>query len=371
VRRPSAERPIAAPHSTVGLFSAEQTATTRRFAMNRRNIFRCLALLPIAALGCGTALAQAQETAKKFKVAISVNQGTAHYDGGAKFCEILEAKSGGKLKATMFGGGSLGKDIAVVSSMQGGTIEMGIMNANLLTGLIRDYGVLDFPFAFPNEQVAYAVLDGPFGTKLAKKLEEKGLVSLGWWEAGYLNYHTGRRAITKMDDIAGLKIRVTETPLQIDFQNNLGANAVPIPFVELYTALEQRTVDGGNQILINVQTSKLYEVQKFVTITNHMYNPIMLLMSKKAYDRLSADEKRILHDAAREATVYQRQISQKYNKDALEFLKTKLQVDVMPPAEIAKMKEKSKPIIEKYSKVYGEDTAKEMYAEIEKASKAK
>jgi tripartite ATP-independent transporter DctP family solute receptor len=254
--------------------------------------------------------------------------------------------------------------------MQGGTLDMGIMNANLLTGMIQDFGVLDFPFAFPNEQVAYAVLDGPFGTKLANKLLDKGLVPLGWWEAGYLNYHTGKKAITKVEDIAGLKIRVTETPLQIDFQNGLGANAVPIPYVELYTALEQRTVDGGNQILINLQAAKLYEVQKYVTITNHMYNPIMLLMSKKSYDKLSPAEQKTLQEAAREATVYQRQLSQKYNKDALEFLKTKLQVDVMPPAEIAKMKEKSKPIIEKYSKVYGEQTAKEMYAEIDKASKA-
>lgn len=338
--------------------------------MNRRNALRCTAMLSFALLAGATTAAQAQD-AKKFRIAIAVNPGTAHYDGGQKFTEILDAKSGGKMKATMFGGGTLGKDIAVVSSMQGGIIDMGIMNANLLTGLVKDYGVLDFPFAFPTEQVAYTVLDGPFGTKLANKLLDKGMVPLGWWEAGYLNYHTGKKAITKLEDIAGLKIRVTETPLQIDFQNSLGANAVPLPFVELYTALEQRTVDGGNQILINLQASKLYEVQKYVTITNHMYNPILLLMSKKSYDKLSPAEQKTLQDAAREATVYQRQLSQKYNKDALEFLKTKLQVDVMPPAEIAKMKEKSKPIIEKYSKVYGEQTAKEMYAEIEKASKAK
>jgi tripartite ATP-independent transporter DctP family solute receptor len=320
-----------------------------------------LALLALAA-----SAAQADEP-KKFRIAIAVNPGTAHYDGGAKFCEILEKRSGGRLKATMFGGGVLGKDIAVVSSMQGGVIEMGIMNANLLTGLVKEYGVLDFPFAFANERVAYAVLDGPFGQKLSSKLDEKGLVNLGWWEAGYLNYHTSKRPLTKLEDISGLKIRVTETPLQIDFQNSLGANAVPIPFVELYTALEQRTVDGGNQILINVQTSKLYEVQKYITITNHMYNPIVLLMGKKAYDKLSAEEKKILQESAREATLYQRELSQKYNKAALEFLKTKMAVNVLPPAEIDKMRERSKPIIEKYSKVYGEDAAREMYAEIAKA----
>lgn len=332
--------------------------------------FKYAAVLSLALLVGATSTARAQD-AKKFRIAIAVNPGTAHYDGGQKFCEILDKKSGGKLKATMFGGGTLGKDIAIISSMQGGVIDMGIMNANLLTGLVKEYGVLDFPFAFANERIAYTVLDGPFGTKLSSKLDDKGLVNLGWWEAGYLNYHTSKRPITKVEDIAGLKIRVTETPLQIDFQNTLGANAVPLPYVELYTALEQRTVDGGNQILINLQAAKLYEVQKYITITNHMYNPIVLLMSKKSYDKLSDDEKKVLREAAREATVYQRELSQKYNKNALEFLKTKLEVNVLPPAEVAKMKERTKPLIDKFGKQYGEDAAKEMLAEIDKAGKAK
>jgi len=325
----------------------------------------------LAALALASVVAQAADEPKKFRIAIAVNPGTAHYDGGQKFTEILDRKSGGKLKATMFGGGTLGKDIAIVSSMQGGVIDMGIMNANLLTGLVKEYGVLDFPFAFANERIAYTVLDGPFGQMLSSKLDDKGLVNLGWWEAGYLNYHTSKRPITKLEDISGLKIRVTETPLQIDFQNTLGANAVPLPYVELYTALEQKTVDGGNQILINLQAAKLYEVQKYVTITNHMYNPIVLLMSKKSYDKLSADEKKILQEAAREATAYQRELSQKYNKDALTFLKTKLEVNVLPEAELAKMKERTKPLTDKYAKQYGEDAAKQMFAEIDKASKTK
>lgn len=306
-----------------------------------------------------------------FKVAIAVGPGAAHFDGGVKFCELLEKKSGGKMKAKMYGSSVLGKDTAVVSSMQGGVIDMGIMNANLLTGLVKDFGVLDFPFAFPTAQVAYKVLDGEFGKKLSDKLTDKGIVGLGYWEMGYLNYHTGTRQIKKLEDIAGLKIRVTETPLQIDFQNSLGANAVPIPYAELYTALEQRTVDGGTQTFINLDVAKLYEVQKYVTVTNHMYNPQMLLMSKKIYDKLNADEHKVLQEAATEARDYQRQLSQQYSGKSLELLKGKLAVNTLPAEEIARMKEKSKPIIEKYSKQYGEQTAKEMYAEIDKASKAK
>ena len=306
---------------------------------------------------------------RNFKVAIAVNAGTAHYDGGVKFCELLEKKSGGKMKAKMYGGGALGKDTAVVSSMQGGVIEMAIMNANLLTGLVKDFGVLDFPFAFSSEKIAYKVLDGEWGSKLAAKLQDKGLVGLGWWEMGYLNYHTGKKPIQKVEDIAGLKIRVTETPLQIDFQTSLGANPVPLPFVEVYTALEQKTVDGGNQTLINLQQSKFYEVQKYVTITNHMYNPQMLLMSKKAYDKLSADEKKILNEAAVEARDHQRQLSQKYGAEALAFLKTKMSINTLPPEEVAKMKEKTRPLVDKYAKQYGEQTAREMFSEIDRAGR--
>jgi len=324
--------------------------------------------LALSVLVLGAANAEIRN--HNFKVAIAVAAGTAHYDGGAKFTELLGEKSGGKMKAKMFGSGTLGKDIAVVSSMQGGVIDMGIMNANLLTGLIKDFGVLDFPFVFPSEEVAHKVLDGEWGAKLNDKLPEKGLVGLGFWEMGFINYHLGKRPIQKLDDIAGLKIRVTETPLQIDFQNMLGANSVPIAFVELYTALEQHTVDGGNQAFSNLRAAKLFEVQKYVSVTNHMYNPIMLLMSKKVYDKLNDDEKKALQEAAREATVYQRQLAKKYNEESLEFLKTKLAVNVVPPEEIAKMKEKTKPLIEKYSKEYGEATAKNMLEAIEKASKA-
>lgn len=329
----------------------------------------CLSCVILAAVAGAVQAADIKD--RNFKIAMANSAGTAQYDAAVKFAELLEKKSGGKMKAKLFGGGSLGKDTAVTSAMQGGTIDMSIMNANLMVGLIPDFGVLDFPFAFANEKVAYAVLDGPWGTKLNNKLPDKGLIGLGFWELGFLNYHTGPKQIAKVEDIAGMKIRVTETPLQIDFQSAMGANPVPIPFIELYTALEQKTVDGGTQPFINLQQGKLYEVQKFVTVTNHMYNPQMLMMSKKSYDRLSADEKKVLQEAATEARDYNRQLSQKKNAEALEFLKTKLTVNVLSPTDIAKMKEKAKPVIEKFTKVYGEPLVKEMYAEIEKANKGK
>jgi tripartite ATP-independent transporter DctP family solute receptor len=330
-----------------------------------RRLARALGYAVMAVGICSANAADIKD--RNFKVAMANAAGTAQYDGAVRFSELLDKKSGGKMKAKLYGSASLGKDTAVVSSMQGGTIEMGIMNANLLNGLIAEFGVLDMPFAFASEKEAYAVLDGPWGTKLANRLAEKGIVSLGWWELGFLSYHTGPKQITKADDIAGMKIRVTETPLQIDFQKAMGANPVPLPFPELYSALEQKAVDGGTQPPINVEQTKLFEVQKFYGVTRHMYNPQILLMSKKHYDALSADEKKVLQEAANEAREYHRQLSQKKNADALEFLKTKMTVVVLPPAELAKLQEKSKPVIEKYTKQFGEPLVKELYAEIAKA----
>ena len=330
---------------------------------------RIACALASVALAVGIGTASAQE--RNFKVAMANAAGTAQFDGAVRFAELLEKKSGGKMKAKLFGSASLGKDTVVVSSMQGGTIEMGIMNANLLNGLIAEFGVLDLPFAFGNEKEAYAVLDGPWGTKLANRLAEKGVVSLGWWELGFLSYHTGPKQITKADDIAGMKIRVTETPLQIDFQKAMGANPVPLPFPELYGALEQKAVDGGTQPPINVQQTKLFEVQKYYAVTKHMYNPQMLLMSKKHFDALSDAEKKILMEAANEARNYHRDLSQKKNAEALEFLKTKMTVVTLPPAELAKLQEKSKPVIDKYTKQFGEPLVKELYAEIAKARGSK
>ena len=330
---------------------------------------RIACALASVALAAGIGSASAQE--RNFKVAMANAAGTAQFDGAVRFAELLEKKSGGKMKAKLFGSASLGKDTAVVSSMQGGTIEMGIMNANLLNGLIAEFGVLDLPFAFASEKEAYAVLDGPWGTKLANRLAEKGIVSLGWWELGFLSYHTGPKQINKSEDIAGMKIRVTETPLQIDFQKAMGANPVPLPFPELYGALENKAVDGGTQPPINVQQTKLFEVQKYYAVTKHMYNPQMLLMSKKHYDALSDGEKKILQEAAKEALAYHRDLSQKKNAEALEFLKTKMTVVTLPPAELAKLQEKSKPVIDKYTKQFGEPLVKELYAEIAKARGSK
>jgi tripartite ATP-independent transporter DctP family solute receptor len=332
----------------------------------RRFLKASLAVIVAAGLAAAAGVAGAQEKARELKLALQTNPGTAQFDGVEKFAALVKEKSGGKLTVKLFGGGQLGGDLQVVSSLQGGTVEMSLMNASLLNGLVKEYSVLDFPFLFNNEQEAYAIVDGPVGKKLMAMLPAKGVVGLAYPELGFRHIHNSKRPVTKAEDLQGLKIRVIQTPVYIDTLNALGANATPLPFPEVYNALEQKTVDGATNPLVTIPVMKFNEVQKFLTITRHQYNPQIIIVSKKVWDKLSPAEQKILQDAATEATAFERKVSREKNAQALETLKATMQITELPPAEIEKMRAKVKPVIDKHSKVVGEELVKEINAELAK-----
>ena len=292
--------------------------------------------------------------------------------GAKKFADLVEQKSGGKMKVKVFAGGTLGGEQQVASAMQGGTIEASMMAPAQLVGMIKEFVILDFPFAFVSEKQADAVLDGPIGKKLMDKLPEKGLVGLGFMEQGYRSITNSKRPVNKIEDIQGLKIRTILNPLYIDMLNALGANAVPMPFPELYTALESKAVDGQENPYATAEASKFYEVQKFMSATRHIYNPQMMLVSKKFWDQLSADEKKVLETSAAEARDYQRKVAREMSDKSRQFLvKQGMQINDVSPQEIARMRDKVKPVIDKYTAQVGEPLVKEFYAELEKAKALK
>lgn len=330
---------------------------------NRRRTL-ALAVLTTAAMLLLAGPARAQE--RTLKLATQTTAGTATYDASVKFADLVKAKTGGKLQVKVYGGGTLGKDVAVVSSMQGGTIDLCVMNSSLLAGVSREMGILDFPFVFQNEKEAYAVLDGPFGRKLHGLLTPKGVVGLSYWEQGWRQFHTGRKQITKADDLVGMKIRVIETPIYTDFMKAMGANATPLPYPELYSALEQKAIDGGTQPVTNVVNAKLYEVQKYLTLTNHMYSPQSVLIGKKAWDSLTPEQQKAVQEAADEAREVQRKLSAQRHTEGLAELKDKMTINSLPPAELAKMAEKAKPVVAKYTAIVGEPLVAELNAAVAK-----
>jgi TRAP-type transport system periplasmic protein len=332
--------------------------------MKRQFLKTLLAAAVLASFG----LAHAQT--KTIKFANQNAKGHPVVNGMEKFAELVDSRSGGKLKVNVFPGGALGSDQANVSALQGGTLEMASMNSGIFASVVKDFAVYDFPFLFANPKEADAVVDGPFGKGLHAKLEEKGMVGLGYYELGFRNITNSKRPIAKVEDIAGLKLRVIPNPINVDWVSALGANPTPLPFPELYAALEQKAVDGQENPVATIQGAKLYEVQKYLTLTNHQYNPQSVVISKKFWDSLSADEKRIVQDAASESAKYQREQSRAAAGTILESLKKNgMQVTELPAAEVAKLRDKMKPVIAKHSASVGEATVNSMMAELDKLRK--
>ncbi|MBK9987267.1 MAG: TRAP transporter substrate-binding protein [Betaproteobacteria bacterium] len=287
--------------------------------------------------------------------------------GMEKFAEIVQAKSGGKIKVNLFPGGVLGGDAPVVSALQGGTIEMASMNSGILASQVKDFEVYDFPFMFASSKEADAVVDGPFGKKMHAKLEPKGLVGLTYWELGFRQITNSKRPINKVEDAEGLKLRVIPNAINVDWVKALGANPTPLAFPEVYAALEQKAIDGQENPLTVIAANKFFEVQKYATLTNHQYNPQSVMISKKFWDTLSADDKKIMSDAAVESTAYQRQQARAQAGTALDTVKKGgMQVNELAPAELAKFREKMKPVVDKHGAAIAE-TVKELQAELAKA----
>jgi tripartite ATP-independent transporter DctP family solute receptor len=334
--------------------------------MKLKNLFTCL-LGTLIITGAGGALA-ADIKERTIKYAVIYDLKHPQGLGAEKFAELVGQRSGNKIKVKLYPSGQLGGEVQVVSSLQGGTIEMSAMATPQLVGNIKEFAALDLPFLFNNEKEVDAVVDGPVGKQYLDRLPAKGLVGLSWFEHGFRNLTNSKRPVTKLEDIQGLKLRVQQNAVAIDTFNALGANAVPMSFTELYSALEQKAVDGQENPFSSIETAKFFEVQKYVSVTKHNYTPLILLASKKFWDTLSPDEARILKDAALEAAVYQRRVNREFNEKSLQALKAAgMQVTNIVPAEMDRIRTKVQPVVEKYSKQVGGTLVNDLYAEIEKA----
>jgi tripartite ATP-independent transporter DctP family solute receptor len=330
--------------------------------MKRVFIKTVIATVAMAAMG----IASAQVKTIKF-----ANQNAAGHpivQGMEKFKEIVEKNSGGKLKVNLFPGGTLGSDQANVSAIQGGSLEMASMNSGIFASQVKEFAIYDFPFMFASTKEADAVVDGPFGKKMHAKLEEKGLIGLAYYELGFRHITNGKRAINKVSDLEGLKLRVIPNPINVDWVKALGANPTPLPFPELYAALEQGAVDGQENPIPTINSAKLYEVQKHMVLTAHQYNPQSVIISKKFWDGLSAAEKKVVADAAAESAKFQRDTARNLEASLLANLKKNgMQVTQLSESEMSILRDKMRPVTAKHGVSVGQDVVKEMQAEIEKA----
>jgi tripartite ATP-independent transporter DctP family solute receptor len=285
--------------------------------------------------------------------------------GARKFAELADKKSNGRIKITVYSAAQLGSDQQMQGALRGGTQEFAVPSTATLANLSKEFGVIGLPFSFANEKQADAVLDGPFGQSLLARLPEKDLIGLAFWENGFRNFTNSKRPIAKADDLAGLKVRTMQNTLYIDLFNGLGANAVPMPVNELFTALETRAVDAQENPFTVVHAQKFYDVQKYLSTTGHAYDALVLIASKKFWDGLKPEDRSLLQAAAAEATLYQRQTSRELNaRMRAELIKLGMVVNDVPESERQAMRAKLAPVIAKHQAAVGEDTAKAFFAAI-------
>jgi len=329
------------------------------------------AAVALATLGAG--IAQAQDIKPRLiRFGYGLNEVSNQGRAAKVFADEVEKASGGKMKIRAIGAAALGSDVQMQQALIGGAQEMMVGSTATLVGITKEMAIWDTPFLFDNAKEADVVLDGPVGQKVMDKLQEKGLVGLVYWENGFRNLTNNKRAVTKLEDMDGIKLRVMQNTVFIDSFKTLGANAVPLPFSELFTALETKTVDGQENPFNTILSSKFYEVQKYLTVTNHVYSPWIVLVSKKYWDGLSKDEQKVLMDAAKKSRDFERQDTRAEADKALVDLKAKgMQINQLSPAESSRMRDKLGAINTGIAANVGEDLWKETQAAVAKARAAK
>lgn len=304
----------------------------------RRTLIACAVGASLLASG----LASAQDIKPRLiRFGYGLNEQSNQGRAAKVLADEVEKLSGGKMRLRAIGSAALGSDVQMQQALIGGAQEMMVGSTATLVGITKEMALWDTPFLVNNAQEADALLDGPVGDKVRAKLEEKGLVGLVYWENGFRNLTNSKQAVTKLEDLDGIKLRVMQNNVFLDSFKSLGANAVPLPFSELFSALETKAVDGQENPYNTILSSKFYEIQKYLTVTNHVYSPWIVLVSKKWWDGLSKDERNVLLTAAKTSRDFERKDTRAEAAKALDDLRSKgMQVNVLPAPEAARMRDK-------------------------------
>lgn len=326
---------------------------------------RALALALGATVFGGSAMAEFQD--RTIRVSNGVAETHPVGNGVKAMAECLTEKSGGKFKLNAFWSGALGGDLDATQALRSGTQEMVVTSSSPLVGILPALGVFDLPFLFADENEADTILDGDFGNYVSDMMPGVGLINLAYWENGFRNLTNSQRPVAGVDDIKGLKVRVMQNNIFLDSFANLGANAVPMSFGEVFTALETGAIDGQENPVVTIDTSKFSEVQKHLTMSRHAYTPFMILYSKPLWDRLAADEQAALQECAIVGRDVQRKASRDLGAKSLDNVKADgMEVVELTPEAQAAMREAVAPVYEKHAATIGQEVVDKMMGELKK-----
>jgi tripartite ATP-independent transporter DctP family solute receptor len=303
-----------------------------------------------------TLLATAALAQTTIKVGHDQPEPSTHHQAALMWKELVEQRSGGKLKVQVFPSSQLGSGTQMVEQVQAGALEVAILPTAWVAPLAPSLQVLDLPFLFPSREVAHRVIDGPAGEAIMQPLEKVNIKGVGFWESGFKQF-TGNFAIRKPADYKGTKIRTMPAPVIQEQFKAFGAVPTMINFSELYSALQQKVVDGQENPIATIANMRFYEVQKHLTLSDHGFIAYVFMINKPFLDKLPADQRDALVLSAREASKYQRELIQKAESVHLEaFKKAGLDIITLTPEERAEFEKASRPVYDWYTANFGTAT---------------
>jgi tripartite ATP-independent transporter DctP family solute receptor len=291
--------------------------------------------------------------ALEIKFAHVVNDKDAFHVAAVKFKELVEKNTKGGITVALFTDAKLGDERTLLERMKMGIVDSAIITSGPIINFVPSFGVIDLPFLFRDPDHAYKVLDGSIGQKLLADMESQGWKGLSFGERGFRNLTNSKRAVKSPEDIKGLKIRVMQNPVYVDSFKALGANAVPMAWTEVLTALQQGTVDGQENPLNVIMAFKLYDIQKHLSITRHAYAPAPILMSMATWKKLSPAQQEVVKKAAQDAADFERAWDNKMESEWLKDLEAKGMTVSKP--DLKPFLAAVKPVYEQYTPKYGKN----------------
>lgn len=299
---------------------------------------------------CGAAFA----APKTLKLAHVVNEQDSFHVCALKIKEVVEAESDGKLAINIFPNAKLGDERTLLENIRMGVVDMAIITGGPIINFMPEFGVFDLPFLFRDEAHACSVLDGELGQGILARMDKVGWKGLAYGERGFRDLTNSKHPVVKPADMAGLKIRLMENPIYVETFRTLGANAVPMAWTETLTALQQGTIDGQENPLNVIVSFKLYDSQKYLTLTHHTYSPNVIMMSHRAWKALTPAQQELIMKAARAGAKANRDVDIQKAAEWLDFLKAKGMEICQPDG--AAFREAVKPIYDKYMDKFGTET---------------
>lgn len=302
------------------------------------------------------AVVNAQESKKPefiMKMGCTVMADHPYVITAKRFNELVQQRTNGRVRIDIFDNSQLGSERDLVEGLQLGTVDLVATSTGPLGGFVPEINIVDLPFLFRDKQHAYKVLDGPIGQALLKKFDALGIHGLAYWEAGFRHIINSKRSVNSPKDLAGLKIRVMENKVHLASFKAMGANPSPMAWGEVFSALQQGVLEGMEGPIALVYTSKLYEVQKYMSLTGHFYSPGLWLISMQTWAKLPADIKKVFEDTSLEMTSYERSVMAEQEEKQTAMLKS-YGMEVVAPDKKA-FQEATKAVYEQFQPTFGKE----------------